>query len=346
MTLSIIISTHNRAQLLRETLDQLRRQQFEAGDELIVVDNASTDDTPDVIAAAATNFPVPVRHLYEPRPGKSFAMNQAIGVATGDIFALTDDDVLVADDWLATMRTIFHDREIALVGGRVDPRWERPAPAWLRVHDGIEYGGIAAPLALLHYGPAQPLRDRTAVGANIGVRRDVLEAIGGFAPYLGRSAGTLLCGEDYDLCARAIGAGFRCDYRPELRVDHWVPAERLSLRYFLRWFFWSGITEVVLERTVPWPHVAPPARRNLPREVIASLGRSLAARASGRQPDAALHLMEAACALGRMTQHVREWWTGTRHSVNGRTPDRDRRADPSNGGPRAGDRQAVIERQA
>ena len=310
MTVSILVSTFNRAALLQQTLDRLRQQQYEPGDELIVVDNASTDGTAEVIEAAVRTFPVPVRHLHESKAGKSWALNQAIAAARGEILALTDDDVLVADDWLPTLRKIFADPAIALVGGRVDPRWERPAPEWLRVDEGEHYGGMSAPLALLHYGDAQELRDRSAVGANMGVRRRVVEQVGGFATHLGRRAGTLLCGEDHDLCARAIAAGFRCEYRPELRVRHWVPANRLTLRYFVRWFFWSGITEVVLERTVPAAYAGSPARRNLPREFISGLLRGFADFVRRRQADAALHLMDAACALGRMLQHGRDWWNG------------------------------------
>src|SRR4051812_4055085 len=136
MTVSILVSTFNRAALLQETLDRLRQQHYEPGDELIVVDNASTDTTGEVIDDAARNFPVPIRHLHESVPGKSWALNQAIAAARGEILALTDDDVLVDEDWIATLRKIFEDPRIALVGGRVDPRWERPAPAWLRIDDG------------------------------------------------------------------------------------------------------------------------------------------------------------------------------------------------------------------
>jgi len=312
MAISILVSTFNRAALLRETLDHLAKQQFEPGDELIVVDNASTDNTRAVIETAAASFPVPLRHLHEPVAGKSWALNRAIAAARGDVLALTDDDVLVADDWLQTLRRIFDDHGIGLIGGRVDPRWEEPAPKWLRVDDGEYYNGMSAPLALLHYGQAQDLGDRSAVGANMGVRRAIAQQVGGFATHLGRRAGTLLCGEDHDLCARVSAAGFRCEYRPELRVRHWVPASRLTLPYFIRWFFWSGITEVVLERTIPSFYAVSAARRNLPREFVSGIVRGFSDFLRRRQADAALHVMDAACALGRMVQHGRDWWSGAR----------------------------------
>ena len=96
MTISVVIATYNRAALLESTLDELGRQAFEPGDEVIVVDNASTDRTPDVIARAIEKFPVRIRHLREATPGKTPAMNRGIAVARGDILALTDDDVFLA----------------------------------------------------------------------------------------------------------------------------------------------------------------------------------------------------------------------------------------------------------
>lgn len=247
MRISIVIATYNRAALLRDCLEQLARQRFEPGDEVLVVDNASTDDTPQVIQRAAERFPVTLRAVRERTPGKTPALNAGIAAARGDVLGLTDDDVLVSEDWLEQIRRIFSDPTLALVGGRVDPWWEQPPPTWLAFDPGRKYGRMSSPLALLHYGEAQPLGGRTAVGANMAVRREVLDAVGGFSAHLGRRRGTLLCGEDHEFCQRVVRTGYRCEYRPDLRVRHWVPASRLTLSYYARWFYWSGITHAQLE---------------------------------------------------------------------------------------------------
>ena len=61
MTISVIIATFNRAALLAECLDHLARQHFEAGDQVVVVDNGSTDRTKGVVAEAQSRFPVPLK---------------------------------------------------------------------------------------------------------------------------------------------------------------------------------------------------------------------------------------------------------------------------------------------
>jgi glucosyl-dolichyl phosphate glucuronosyltransferase len=303
LKISVLIATHNRTSLLRPTLERLSLQAFHPGDEVIIVDNASTDDTAEVITRAAERFPVPLRGRYDASPGKATALNAAAEEAHGDVFALTDDDVLVAADWIETIRGLFGDPSMALVGGRVDPNWQQPAPAWLEVEQNGKYARMSSPLALLHYGEAQQLGHRTAVGANMAVRRSVFEALGGFAPHLGKKRGTLLGGEDHDLTQRAVSAGYRCEYRPELRVRHWVPAERMRLRYFLRWFFWSGISSAVIETSTNG--TAAPSPLYLLREFLIGATSAPVQAIAGRGRVGARRAMDAAFALGYLTVRVR-----------------------------------------
>lgn len=306
MTISVIITSYNRAPLLQATLAQLRTQLFEPGDEIIVVDNASTDDTPRVIDAASGDFPARFVALREAMPGKTPALNAGIAAARGDILALTDDDVLVAEDWLPAIRHVFAPGRVDLAGGRVDPLWEQAAPSWLQLESDGTFSAMASPLALLHYGGAQPLIGRTAVGANLVVRRRVHDAIGGFAPHLGRRRGTLLCGEDHDFCLRATAAGYRCEYRPEIRVRHHVPAARTTLRYYTRWFFWSGVTNAMLESEGSG-HDPGAGARHFVRRLAASTSHAIRHAVRGRRADAAACLMDGAFAAGYLAQRVRAW---------------------------------------
>jgi glucosyl-dolichyl phosphate glucuronosyltransferase len=318
MQISIVIATFNRAALLRITLEHLRGQAFEPGDEVIVVDNGSTDRTPEVVVQAAAGFPARFVSLRETVRGKTPALNRGVAAARGDVLALTDDDVLVAGDWLATIRRLFRDTAVDLVGGRVEPWWEVPPPRWLQVQENGRYTLLAAPLALLDYGDAQELGERTAVGANLVVRRSVLEALGGFAPHLGRVDGTLLCGEDHDFCERARIAGYRREYRPEVCVRHWVPASRLRLSYYVRWFFWAGATHAMLERGTP------AAARLIPlylvRRVLTTGPAAIGQLVAGRPGAAAAAFMSGVFAFGHLCQHLRDRLSGAGTAGERTTP--------------------------
>jgi GT2 family glycosyltransferase len=248
MSISVVIATFNRARLLAECLEHLARQAFVDGDEVIVVDNGSTDETGNIVAAAAVHFPVPLRYLFEPVPGKSAALARGLGVAAGGILAFCDDDVNVATTWLSAVRETMADPQVALMGGPVAARWERVPPPWLRgVANGR--GRLASPLALLNYGPGVvELGPRTVLGANMATRREVIARIGGFAPHLGKLRGTLLTGEDHDFCRRVQQAGLHAIYQPTAIVYHWIPAERMRLAYYISWFYWSGVTHAALDR--------------------------------------------------------------------------------------------------
>lgn len=299
MTVTIIVATFNRAALLAQCLADLSRQQYEAGDEVIVVDNGSTDGTSAAIDLASGVFDVPLRHLNEQTPGKSHALTTAIAVATGDVLAFTDDDVRVGAEWLSKIRDVMQDRSVALLGGPVFARWEGLAPDWLGASsDGS--GRLAAPLGLLNYGPARvTLGGRTVLGANLAIRRDVLTQVGGFLTHLGKLRGSLLSGEDHDLCLRVERAGFRAVYDPAVPVLHWVPAQRARLRYYMSWFFWSGITHATLDGR--------PTGRSIlgvPLYIFRRLAEGAAGAAVaivvGAKRDAIEHLADVAFAIGYM----------------------------------------------
>jgi glycosyltransferase involved in cell wall biosynthesis len=295
-TVSIIIATYNRASLLDECLHHLARQTFERGDEVLICDNASTDLTAAVVARQAPTFPAPLSRIVEPRPGKSYAVASALSVASGDIIAFTDDDVNVSPDWMSELRRALTDGDVALAGGPVDPRWERTAPAWLQL---AGHSRLGAPLGLLDYGSlAAPLGDRTLLGANMAVWRSVLQQLGGYSMRLGKLRGTLLSGDDHELCRRIQAAGFRARYIPSARVTHWVPTRRMRLHYFVGWFYWSGISQAVMEEQgAVAPHTFRIGMYYL-RRFIGAAGRAAALALAGRLPAAVDRLLDSAFAAG------------------------------------------------
>jgi glucosyl-dolichyl phosphate glucuronosyltransferase len=254
-TISVVIATFNRSALLARCLRHLSRQAFQPGDEVVVSDNGSTDGTARVIEAARRHLPDRLRVVYEPRPGKSVAVSSALETCCADVLAFTDDDVLVGNEWLSRIRSAMRPPSVGLVGGPVLPIYAGRVPGWLDLEgEPRGFGRMAAPLALLDYGDApERLGCRAALGANLAVRHDAFRAAGGYLASLGKLRGTLLSGEDHQLCDRVQRAGYETLYDPAIRVRHLVPRERLRFRYFLRWFFWSGASHAAMDLLRPAP---------------------------------------------------------------------------------------------
>lgn len=248
-SLTIVICTYNRADLLRETLSAVRACSPPAACavDIVIIDNNSTDRTAAVVSEMAARPGYAIRYATEAQQGKSYALNRALGIARGDIIALTDDDVLPAADWLERIVETFRREPIVFLFGKVLPRWGVLPPPELLVRRARDIWG---PLALIDYGD-QPTRYTTAafrnlrlpIGANLAVRREAIERVGGWRTDLGRVDNSLVCGEDRELCVRLFRAGlYEGLYDPRLTVQHYVPASRLSRRYFRRWHFWHGRT--------------------------------------------------------------------------------------------------------
>ncbi len=250
---SIVICTYNRADRLEAVLASIERLEDPGVPyEVVVVDNASTDATParlrDWVAGATPGGPAR-RAVREPRSGKSFALNLAIESTASEWLALTDDDVLVAPDWLAVARRAFDERpDIEYLGGKVLPLWETEPPAWFSMAERDLFGTIA----ILDYGDeAFDFEGKVPLGANIVYRRRAFERAGLFRTDLGRDHTTLRGQEFPEHLLRLEAAGRRGRYVPGLVVQHHVPAWRLTKRYYREWFYWKGISRALMTETAP-----------------------------------------------------------------------------------------------
>nr|MBA2301462.1 glycosyltransferase family 2 protein [Acidobacteriota bacterium] len=151
-SLTVLICTYNRARLLEDTLSSLSAVDPPPGCavDIVVVDNNSSDETRQVVRQAADRGPWPIQYALELRQGKSYALNLGLTFATGEILALTDDDVLPARDWITRIVSQFRaSDEIVFVFGKVLPRWEVPPPPELLTTSARDIWG---PLALIDYG--------------------------------------------------------------------------------------------------------------------------------------------------------------------------------------------------
>src|SRR5690349_12701025 len=195
--ISVIVATRDRAALLKTTLEALCGQVSPGCPvEILVVDNGSIDETRHVVETAAVQSRIPVVYLTESRPGKSHALNTAVAHARGDLLAFTDDDVLPSPKWLAAYAQAFSETGADYAAGRILPLWEVPPPRWLTPD---QHGVVAASDG----GPGRRVLEGVhdwvmPIGANMAVRRHVLDRVGGWNPNLGKLKDTLRTGEDHE----------------------------------------------------------------------------------------------------------------------------------------------------
>jgi len=245
MKFSVIIPTYNRSEELRKTLQSLSQLSGGVEWEVIVVDNNSSDNTPEVVAELRRTYSVELRYLFEGQQGKPAALNSGMAIAHGDVIAFTDDDHRFEPDWLEQAALGLERFGCDYVGGKILPLFEGECPPWLSTASGRH----RAVIGMADYG-SEPheFAEKPAMGGNLVVRREAFSRVGLWDNRLGRRGKTLLGQEQREWCMRAKATGLRGFYIPEMVVYHIVPVERLQKKYFRRWFYWHGISRAILHQ--------------------------------------------------------------------------------------------------
>lgn len=310
-SISVVLCCHNSARRLPPTLKHLAAVKVPPGMdwEVLVVDNASTDDTAACARTlwAGAGEPAPLRVLSEPRQGLNYARWAGIRAARGDIISFVDDDNWVDAGWLEVITEVFlTEPRVGAVGAWAEPVCDGQIPAWFERVQQLYACGPQGPAA----GPVPAARGYL-YGAGLSVRRAALLELDarGFAPRLvGRSGASLAGGEDSELCRALAGAGWVLWYEPRLRLRHFMPAGRLTIEYARRLSFEMGRAAVRLEtaRPVPSRRRASMLLRLRPAAVLWYALR-WAARATPL-PGRAAHPLGGSYDLGRLAQALHWGW--------------------------------------
>src|SRR3989475_12340703 len=189
--ISVVVCSFNGASTIRDTLNCLRMLDY-PDFEVIVVDDGSTDSTPQIISEYR------VRLISTENRGLSQARNAGIQAATGEMVAFIDDDAYPDIHWLKFLASCMIDGNYVGVGG---PNLPPPNDGWKA--DAVA-NAPGNPTAVL-------LTDRVAEhipGCNMMFRRDALDKIGGVDPVF-RGAGG-----DVDLCLGLRGGGGAIRFSP------------------------------------------------------------------------------------------------------------------------------------
>lgn len=245
---SIVVCCYNSESRLPETIKHLGLQQADGVDwEIIVVDNASKDNTAKVAEALLQEHCVSISHkvVYEGTPGLNPARIKGFEEAQYELVLFVDDDNWLCDTYVATVHEDFRSNpEIGIIGGHGEPEFEVEPPFWFDTfkenfalgEQGDTGSGVTAKVDLVY-------------GAGFTVRKSIYEKLkqANFSSILTDRVGdSLISGGDNELCIVAGMAGYEVWYDSRLKFKHYMAKGRLTWDYLKKLYFGFGQSKIYL----------------------------------------------------------------------------------------------------
>ena len=232
MFFSIIIPLYNRPQEVDELLHSLTKQSY-LQFEVLIIEDGSTQDAKAVVAKYERALDI--KYFVKPNAGQGFARNYGFERAKGDFFVIFDSDCIIPSDYLETVRDYLFEHNLDAYGGP-DAAHESFSP----VQKAISYamtspfttGGIRGNSK--HIGQFHPR------SFNMGVSREVFEAVGGFI--------LTRLGEDIEYSIRIHEHGFKIGLIPGAKVYH---KRRTSFLQFYKQVHFFGRARINIYKHFP-----------------------------------------------------------------------------------------------
>jgi glycosyltransferase involved in cell wall biosynthesis len=242
---SVIICCYNSTERLPETLKHLWAQQVPANIpwEVIVVDNASTDDTYEFAnrhwqknAINTINFKV----VKQPVAGLIHARKMGLATAAYEYLLFCDDDNWLNETYVTTAFEILQaNHNIGALGGMGIAEAEQPA---LMDEEAIKQITACGPQTWAD-------TDHWVYGAGTVYRKSILDHLTNNhwqQITTGRKGTSLISGEDVEICLMIYLSGYKIAADNRLTFKHFVPLKRQSITYSNNLQYWLGYTNVLL----------------------------------------------------------------------------------------------------
>ncbi len=231
---SVIICCYNSALRLPQTLQHLAAQEMPAACawEIVLVNNASTDNTVALATAIWQQLgaKTSLRIIQEPRPGQMHARKTGAREAAFEYLVFCDDDNWLGPQYITAAREVMQNHSrVAIAGGRNYPVTDAAAyPDWFEEYKDKYATGV----------PAKTSGDITmrgfVLGAGMVTRRSVFLTVNDERyPSLlnGRNGEQLSTGDDFEYCKRVMLWDYQLYYDDRMVLEHFIPAERLTIPY-------------------------------------------------------------------------------------------------------------------
>jgi glycosyltransferase involved in cell wall biosynthesis len=204
---------------------------------VFVLDQKKCLDTQS-LCTALSSADIIFEYKVIPAQGCAHARNIALRLCPTDILLWTDPDILMAPDWAQTLGRALGERNYAVGGGKILPRWHG-SPRWY-----MKTNVMADHYSLIDLGPRDRQTDRI-IGGSMGINVGLLRGKAFFNENLGRQDGTLLGGVDTEFCQRIIKNGYSVFYIGGAEALHQIPEERMKLNWIIRKFYYGGVSRAL-----------------------------------------------------------------------------------------------------
>jgi glycosyltransferase involved in cell wall biosynthesis len=269
-------------------------------DQMIVV----VDHNPELETQLRASLPAGVEVVANAGArGLSSARNTAVELSRGETLVFIDDDAVAHDGWLSSLTSGLESPTVVGVGGRASPLWEDKQPNWFPDEFlwvvGCSYRGLAVS------GPV-----RNPLGCNMAFRSSLFDQVGLFDPGIGRLGSRPLGCEETEFCVRVARAipGAEVVLVSGAEIDHRVPQERGSPRYYLRRCYYEGISKALVRRLGD-PRSLDTERAYVRTTLSGRIARSLGTAVVG--PGRIVALGQAGAVVGGLTAAVAGYVFGT-----------------------------------
>jgi len=248
MFLSVIVCTYNRDKHIGRALDSLVKQDYDKNDyEIIVVDNNSTDQTPQIIDGFKEKHPeYNIVLAKETQQGLSYGRNKGIALARGNYLSYIDDDGIAKEDYISQIKQYTEQYpDYFAMGGKVLPTYETgKEPAWMSKY-------IERIISIVNLGnEVKELHKIYPVGCNMIFKKEIFEHVGGFNTEL------KLRSDDKYIFLKIREKGYKVLYLPKVVVWHFIDTFRTTPEYVKKVSRLNGEAEYIRIKSTgkncPW----------------------------------------------------------------------------------------------
>jgi len=245
---SIIVPTRSRSKYLAIALKSLLSQNYPSSHyEIIIVDNGSIDNTRKIAQTFKENNPAHnIKYIFEPEPGLLSGRHRGALNAKGEILIFIDDDIEAVSGWLTAIINIYYDNSVHLVGGPSFPKFEVTPPEWIASYFKFSQDTFRCSfLSLIYLGnKIIEIDPRFVWGLNFSIRKKTLFDLGGFHPdALPREYIQFRGDGETGLAEKLKKERLKSIYTPQATVYHYIPKERLTVKYFENRYYSQGISD-------------------------------------------------------------------------------------------------------